>query len=64
MAYEIHDSKIKEGERYAKFQYSLDGETYITFTSSSVLMRQLDKYKDELPFQTTLIKPDRYITMS
>lgn len=65
-AYEIHESKLKghEGERYAKFQYELDGETHITFTSSNVLMRQLEKYKDELPFVTTLIKPDRYITMS
>lgn len=45
-------------------QYELDGEEHVTFTGSKVLMNQVQKYQEHIPFKTKLIKPDRYITMS
>lgn len=41
-----------------------NGEHKIFFTGSAVVMEQLEKYEEELPFQTTLKKIDKYLTLS
>ena len=65
LAFEIRSSKYQDNSgTYAKFQYLLDGEKHISFTGSKILQEQLNKYQDKMPFITTLIKPDRYITLS
>lgn len=45
-------------------QFSLDGERCVTFTGSTVLKEQAQKYQSELPFITTIRKIQKYYTMS
>lgn len=64
-AYRITASKYPDDNTDClMLQYDLDGEEHITFTSSKVLANQIQKYQEHLPFKTTLVKVDRYITMS
>ena len=63
--------KIKES-KYSKsnssdcltIQFEMDDKRYVIFTGSSVLIDQLTKYKDQMPFITTIKKVDRYYTLS
>ena len=57
------------GSKYANkkcltLQYELDGCKHISFTGSSVLINQIEKYMKEIPFKTTIIKIDKYFTFS
>ena len=45
-------------------QFELDGAKQVLFTGSQVLIDQLTKYADEIPFTATIIKIDRYYTLS
>lgn len=42
----------------------IDGKTTITFTGSNVLIEQIERYKAEIPFYTTIKKIDRYYTFT
>lgn len=42
----------------------IDGEKKVVFTNSTVLKDQLERYKEHLPFITTIIKPKKYYTFS
>ena len=45
-------------------QYEVDGGRNVMFTGSTVLIDQIEKYGDEIPFVTTVRKIDRYYTLS
>ena len=45
-------------------QFEMDTKRFVIFTGSSVLMDQMIKYKDQIPFMTTIKKIDRYYTLS
>lgn len=64
--YKIRNSKYrKEGtEQYLTIQFQIDEHERILFTGSNVLIDQLEKYKDNLPFYTTIKKVDRYYTFT
>ena len=48
-----------------QFEYpDRPGEKHVIFTGSNVLVDQLQKYKEQLPFLTTIKKVDRYFTLS
>jgi hypothetical protein len=67
----VINCKIKES-KYSKtnstkclmLQFEMDGIRYVLFTGSSVLTEQMEKYKEEIPFLTTIKKVDRYYTFS
>ena len=64
----ISESKYaKEGDdrkRMATIQFEMDGATYVAFTGSGVLIRQIEKYREQIPFIATIRKIDRYYTFS
>lgn len=62
--FKIKDSKKKQDTLYATIQFKVDEINYIVFTGSGVLIDQLEKYKDNLPFYTTIKKIDRYYTFT
>ena len=68
LQYKIRRSKYQDKhENNAIVQFTdtdENGEHKIFFTGSGVVMEQLEKYEDELPFQTTLKKIDKYLTLS
>lgn len=48
-----------------QFEYpDRPGEKHVIFTGSNVLVDQLQKYKEQLPFLTRIKKVDRYFTLS
>lgn len=62
--FKIKESKQRKDTLYATIQFKLDSKIYIAFTGSDVIMSQLTKYKDNIPFHATIIKIDKYYTFS
>lgn len=64
--YKITDSKYQknDGDKLLTLQFRLDGEDKIVFTGSGVLMEQVEKYKDEIPFMAKIIKVNKFYTFS
>lgn len=63
-SFKVEKSKYGEDKKVLTIQYVLNGETYISFTGSSVLIDQLEKYKQELPFSATIEKVNRFYTLT
>ncbi len=61
----IASSKHNSGQ-YLTLQFKFSGEdvTRIFFTGSTVLSAQAAKYADEMPFESTIKKIDRYYTFT
>lgn len=65
--YKVSDSKYgKNGEdkKVLTLQFELGGIDYIVFTGSKVLMDQVEKYKDEIPFLTKIEKVNTFYSFS
>lgn len=62
--FKIKDSKKQQNSLYVTIQFKIDDINYIVFTGSNVLIDQLEKYKHNLPFYTTIKKIDRYYTFT
>lgn len=62
--FRVKDSKKQKDSLYVTIQFNIDDVNHIVFTGSNVLIDQLEKYKDHLPFYTTIKKIDRYYTFS
>lgn len=63
--YVITKSKYKSsGDMCLKLQFEVDGARYILFTGSNVLINQIERYHDEIPFITTIKKVDKFYTFS
>ena len=54
----------KEDDDYLTLQLEMNNENYILFTGSKVLLDQIIKYKENIPFITTIKKIDRYFTFT
>ena len=52
------------GDQYLTLQFETNGEKKIFFTGSGILIEQIEKYTDKIPFITTVIKIDKYYTFS
>jgi len=63
IAFRTKKSKFKESN-YTTIQFKLGDRLHIVFTGSEVLMNQLEKYKDKIPFYTKIIKPGKYYTFT
>lgn len=64
--YRIKDSRYKKesAPRCLTLQFEFEGKKHILFTGSNVLIDQIDKYKAEIPFITTIKKIDKYYTFA
>lgn len=65
--YKVRPSKYKDKCRNCatvQFKESEEDNNKVFFTGSEVLIDMLEKYKEELPFITTIRKIDRYYTFS
>lgn len=65
--YHVRPSKYKDKvSEYAivQFKETEEGETKVFFTGSQVIIDMLRRYEEELPFATTILKIDRYYTLS
>lgn len=64
LAFQVKKNKIEKDGFYIQMQIEVDDERKVLFTNSSVLKDQLEKYKDTLPFITTIIQPKKYFSFS
>lgn len=66
IGYKVSDSKyakVKDG-KVLTLQFKLNGENRILFTGSNVLMEQVEKYGNEMPFVATITKVNKFYTFS
>lgn len=61
--YKIKDSKYND-LKCLKLQFEMDDIKHIIFTGSNVIIDQIEKYKDEIPFLTTIKKINKYYTFT
>jgi len=64
--FNIKKSRYSKNETgmYLMLQFELNGETKVLFTGSDVLIKQLQKYKEHIPFMAILKKINKYYTLS
>lgn len=62
--YRISGSKKKNGTDCLQIQFMMDDQICVVFTGSSVLIDQIQAAKDNIPFQATIVKIDRYYSFS
>lgn len=63
IGYSIKSSKLKDG-KYLTLQIEIDDKKHVLFTGSNVLIDQAEKYKDEIPFITTIRKINKYYSFT
>ena len=66
VGYRINDSNYSKNKsgKYLTLQIRIGREVKIVFTGSDVLIKQVEKYGDEIPFSATIKKINRYYTFS
>jgi hypothetical protein len=69
VTYSMKESKYQKSSAREcltiQFEYpDKPGEKHVIFTGSNILIEQLKKYEDKLPFLATIRKKDRYYTLS
>jgi hypothetical protein len=64
--YSVKDSKFSKNKsgKYLTLQVKFDDEKHVLFTGSDVLIDQMAKYGDRVPFVATIKKVDRFYTLS
>lgn len=64
--YSVKKSKYAKNEsgNYLTVQFEMSGEKKIIFTGSDVLIDQLGRYGDEIPFLATIRKINRYYSLT
>lgn len=61
--YKITKSKFKE-DNYVAIQFELEGEQRVAFTGAQVLIEQLKKYGEQIPFETTIKKMGKFYSFT
>ena len=68
LGYSVKPSKYghnKSGKYLTlQFEFTESEETHVLFTGSDVLVGQMERYGEELPFISTIKKVNRYYTLS
>lgn len=66
VGFKISESKYKKGDqtKCLSLQIKMDGKLFICFTGSAVLIAQIEKYCNEIPFTTVIKKQFKYFTMT
>uniref|UniRef100_A0A6M3KRY3 Uncharacterized protein n=1 Tax=viral metagenome TaxID=1070528 RepID=A0A6M3KRY3_9ZZZZ len=66
IGYKITNSKYENSNsrQCLTLQIEIDGDRRIVFTGSGVLIEQMEKYGDEVPFTAMIRKVDKYYTLA
>ena len=64
IGYKISESKYKKDgqDKVLTLQFKLNNECRVIFTGSNVLIEQIEKYKNEIPFLATIEKVNKFYT--
>ena len=65
-AYRISESKFTDRKhgKCLSVQFNIEGTVRIFFTGSEILVRQIEKYKEHIPFLATVRKYHKYYTLT
>lgn len=63
IGFRIKESKFKSN-KYLTLQILKDEKKHVIFSGSSVLIDQLEKYKNEIPFLSTIRKINKYYSLT
>ena len=65
-AFSVKSSKYSKNNsgKYLTIQFEIKNEIKIVFTGSDVLINQMEKYKEHIPFLATIKKINRYYTLT
>jgi len=65
-AFVVSESQYQrqDQDQYARVQVVIDDTPKVFFTGSGVLISQLQKYQDKMPFVATIKKVNKYYTLS
>jgi len=61
--YQFRKSHYHEGD-YMIVQFQNGDDLKIVFTAAGVIRKQLERHKDQLPFYGSIIKKNKYFTLS
>ena len=66
IGYRLAESKYSKNNnpKCLTLHIELDGKRFVIFTGSVILIEQIEKYKDEIPFLATIKQIDKYYTFS
>ncbi len=62
--FRLSKSNKRENSECLQIQFLCDGDVFVLFTGSVVLIDQIKSVKDKLPLKTTVIKVDKYYSFS
>jgi hypothetical protein len=64
IGYKITDSQYKKNgsDKVLTLQFKLGGVDRILFTGSNILMEQIEKYKNEMPFWAKIERVNKFYT--
>jgi len=61
--YKISKSKFKE-DNYVAIQFEFEEEQRVIFTGAQVLIEQLKKYGEQIPFETTIKRMGKFYSFT
>ena len=62
--FRITNSKKKPEGKCLQIQFVLNNQVCVAFTGSVVLIDQIQSARDKMPFRGTIVKMDRYYSLS
>jgi hypothetical protein len=64
--FSVRDSKYSKNKsgNYLTLQVEIEGERRVLFTGSDVLIEQMTKHGDQIPFAATIKKIDKYYALT
>ncbi len=62
--FRITNSKKRQDAKCLQIQFVMDGNVYVVFTGSGVLIDQMQGAREKMPFLGTVVKIDRYYSLS
>ncbi len=62
--YRVTNSKKRNGTDCLQLQFVMDGKVCVVFTGSTVLLDQIQAARESIPFSGTIVKIDKYYSLS
>lgn len=64
LKFKVKNSIKRKDTTYTTIHLQIDETNFVLFTGSKVILDQLEKYKDQMPFYATIKKIDQYYTFT
>ena len=64
LGYKLSGSKYHKTLPCLQLQFTIDDHRYVLFTSSTVIVEQIEAYKEEIPFLVTIRRIGKFYTFT